>query len=153
MMMRRVRRSRLSNVMQARLGPQAPSVEGQPCVLGTLKARLGPSTSISMPERPSQPLRQQQARALATRAPPGSISRRLHHMLSIPLDPHIINYEPSTGFIVPKFTTYDETSDPFDHIMHLRQLMALDIGNDALLCKVFPTSLHGQDLSWFHHLP
>ena len=74
-------------------------------------------------------------------------------MLSIPLDPHIINYEPSKGFIVPKFTTYDETSDPFDHIMHFRQLMTLDIGNDALLCKVFPTNLHGQALSWFHHLP
>nr|CAN82731.1 hypothetical protein VITISV_022899 [Vitis vinifera] len=31
--------------------------------------------------------------------------------------------------------------------------MTLDIGNDALLCKVFPTSLQGQALSWFHHLP
>ncbi|RVW21993.1 hypothetical protein CK203_109825 [Vitis vinifera] len=27
------------------------------------------------------------------------------------------------------------TNDPFDHIMHYRQLMTLDIGNDALLCK------------------
>ena len=55
--------------------------------------------------------------------------------------------------MVPKFTTYDGTSDPFDHIMHYRQLMTLDIRNDALLCKVFPTSLHGQALSWFHRLP
>ena len=31
--------------------------------------------------------------------------------------------------------------------MHYRQLMTLDIGNDALLCKVFPASL------WFHRLP
>ena len=30
--------------------------------------------------------------------------------------------------------------------------MTLDIGNDALLCKVFPTSLQGQALSWFHRL-
>ena len=30
--------------------------------------------------------------------------------------------------------------------------MTLDIGNDALLCKVFPTSLQGQALSWFHLL-
>ena len=37
--------------------------------------------------------------------------------------------------------------------MHYRQLMTLDIGNDALLCKVFPTSLQGQALSWFHRLP
>ncbi|KAL6334630.1 hypothetical protein AAG906_019488 [Vitis piasezkii] len=30
---------------------------------------------------------------------------------------------------------YDGTSDPFDHTMHFRQLMTLDIGNDALICK------------------
>ncbi|KAL6312808.1 hypothetical protein AAG906_022536 [Vitis piasezkii] len=37
--------------------------------------------------------------------------------------------------------------------MHYRQLMTLDIGNDELLCKVFPASLQGQALSWFHRLP
>ena len=54
--------------------------------------------------------------------------------------------------MVPKFTTYDRTSDPFDHIMHYKQLMTLDIGNNVLLCKVFPTNLHSQTLSWFHYL-
>nr|CAN70312.1 hypothetical protein VITISV_011858 [Vitis vinifera] len=74
-------------------------------------------------------------------------------MLSTPFSPRIIKYEPPRGFIVPKFSTYDGSSDPFDHIMHYRQLMTLDIGNDMLLCKVFPTSLQGQALSWFHRLP
>nr|CAN65418.1 hypothetical protein VITISV_016768 [Vitis vinifera] len=74
-------------------------------------------------------------------------------MLSTPFCSHIINYEPPRGFLVPKFSIYDGTNDPFDHIMHYRQLMTLDIGNDALLCKVFPASLQGQALSWFHHLP
>ena len=73
-------------------------------------------------------------------------------MLSTLFDPHIINYESSREFIVPKFTMYDRTSDPFDHIMHFRQLMTLNIGNDALLCKVFLTSLHDQALSWFHRV-
>nr|CAN70063.1 hypothetical protein VITISV_031483 [Vitis vinifera] len=50
-------------------------------------------------------------------------------------------------------STYDGSSNPFDHIMHYRQLMTLDIGNDALLCKVFPASLQGQALAWFHRLP
>ena len=72
-------------------------------------------------------------------------------MLSKPFNPYIINYEPPRGFMVPKFSTYDGTSDPFDHIMHYRKLMTLDIGNDALLCKVFLASLHDQSLSWFHH--
>ncbi|RVX04319.1 hypothetical protein CK203_018517 [Vitis vinifera] len=86
-------------------------------------------------------------------APPGSISRRLDDMLSTPFSSRIIKYEPPRGFIVPKFSTYDGSRDPFDHIMHYRQLMTLDIGNDRLLCKVFPASLQGQALSWFHRLP
>ncbi|RVW28613.1 hypothetical protein CK203_100880 [Vitis vinifera] len=90
---------------------------------------------------------------LVSGGPLGSVSRRLDNMLSMPFNPHIINYEPLRGFMVPKFSTYDGTSDPFDHIMHYRQLMTLDIGNDALLCKVFPTNLQGQALSWFHRLP
>nr|CAN73243.1 hypothetical protein VITISV_005388 [Vitis vinifera] len=73
-------------------------------------------------------------------------------MLSTPFCFHIIHYEPPRGFLVPKFSTYDGSSDPFDHIMHYRQLMTLDIGNDALLCKVFPASLQGHALSWFHRL-
>ena len=74
-------------------------------------------------------------------------------MLSMPFCSHIIHYDSPRRFLVPKFSTYDGSSDPFDHIMHYRQLMTLDIGNDALLCKVFPTSLQGQALSWFHRLP
>ena len=31
--------------------------------------------------------------------------------------------------------------------------MTLDIGNEALLCKVFPASLQGKVFSWFHRLP
>ena len=73
-------------------------------------------------------------------------------MFFMSFNPYIINYESSRGFIMPKFTMYDGTNDLFDHIMHFRQLITLDIGNDALLCKVFPTSLHGQEFSWFHRL-
>ncbi|RVW31662.1 hypothetical protein CK203_092747 [Vitis vinifera] len=67
--------------------------------------------------------------------PLGSISRRLDDMFSMPFSSRIINYEPPRGFLVLKFSAYDWSSDPFDHIMHYRQLMTLDIGNDALLCK------------------
>ena len=86
-------------------------------------------------------------------SPPGSISRRLDDMLSTPFSSRIIHYDPPRGFLIPKFSAYDWSSNPFDYIMHYRQLMTLDIGNDALLCKVFPASLQGQALSWFHRLP
>ena len=64
-------------------------------------------------------------------------------MLSMSFNPHIINYESPRGFVVPKFIIYNGMSNPFDHIMHFRQFMTLDIGNDALICKVFPGNLHG----------
>ncbi|KAL6319953.1 hypothetical protein AAG906_037029 [Vitis piasezkii] len=56
-------------------------------------------------------------------------------MLSTPFSSRIINYEPPRGFLVRNFLAYDWSSDHFDHIMHYQQLMTLDIGNDALLCK------------------
>ncbi|RVW76744.1 hypothetical protein CK203_047551 [Vitis vinifera] len=101
----------------------------------------------------SHPVEQPTGRNIPNGPPIGSISKRLDDMLSTPFCSHIINYEPPRGFLIPKFSTYDGTNDPFDHIMHYRQLMTLDIGNDALLCKVFPASLQGQALSWFHRLP
>ena len=94
----------------------------------------------------------QVGRNLPNEPPVGSISKRLDDMLSTPFCSHIIHYEPPRGFLVPKFSLYDGSNDPFDHIMHYRQLMTLDIGNVPLLCKVFPASLQGQALSWFHRL-
>ncbi|RVW28163.1 hypothetical protein CK203_108393 [Vitis vinifera] len=60
--------------------------------------------------------------------------------------PIFISYEPPRGFVVPKFTMYDGMSDPFDHIMHVRQLMTLNIGNDALMCKIFKKSISSSSL-------
>ena len=101
---------------------------------------------------PPQVVRQA-GRNSSNEPPIGSISKRLDDMLSTPCCSHIIHYDPLRGFLMPKFSTYDGSSDPFNHIMHYRQLMTLDIGNDVLLCKVFPASLQGQALSWFHRLP
>ncbi|RVX15343.1 hypothetical protein CK203_009008 [Vitis vinifera] len=77
-------------------------------------------------------------RNLPNEPPTGSISKRLDDMLSTPFCSHITHYEPPRGFLIPKFSTYDGTNDPFDHIMHYRQLMTLDIGNDALPMQNIP---------------
>ena len=118
----------------------------------TLRAHLSPLVVANVSEQPSQ-LPRQQIEVLLTRASPDSINRQLDDMLSTSFNPHIINYESPKGFAVPKFTMYDGMSDPFDHIMHSRQLITLGIGNDALMCKVFSASLHNQALSWFHRFP
>ena len=74
-------------------------------------------------------------------------------MLSTPLGQHIRDYDPPRGFSVPPFAMYDGSSDPYDHMLHYNQAMILSAGDDRLLCKVFPASLKGLALAWFHKLP
>ena len=74
-------------------------------------------------------------------------------MLSSPLGQHILSYEPPRGFAIPSFAVYDDSSDPYDYMLHFNQAMILSAGNDRLLCKVFPASLKGPALAWFHKLP
>ncbi|RVW22485.1 hypothetical protein CK203_107224 [Vitis vinifera] len=109
----------------------------------SLEAHSEPSSLPTLQGHAARPLVARVGRDPLYLALPGSISRRLDDMFSTPFNSRIIKYEPPRGFIVPKFSTYDGSSDPFDHIMHYWQLMTLDIGNDMLLCKVFPTSLQG----------
>ena len=74
-------------------------------------------------------------------------------MLSSPLSPHILSYEPPCGFIMPSFAMYDGSINPYDHMLQFNQTMILSTGNDRLLCKVFPASMKGPALAWFHKLP
>ncbi|KAL6313491.1 hypothetical protein AAG906_005438 [Vitis piasezkii] len=104
--MRCGRRSHLSDTLRARLGPQAPSVEGQSHMLETLRAHLGSLTTTPMLEKPSQLPRQE---VLPTRAPPDSISRRLDDMLSMTFSPHIINYEPPRDSYINSGTSFFES--------------------------------------------
>ena len=76
-----------------------------------------------------------------------------YDMLSSPLGQHILDYDPPCRFVIPPFAMYDDSSDPYDHMLHFNQAMILNAGNDRLMCKVFPTSLKGPALAWFHKLP
>ena len=79
--------------------------------------------------------------------------RGLKYMLSSLLGYHILSYEPPPDFVIPSFSMYDGSSDPYDHMPHFNQVMILNAGNDRLLCKVFSASLKGPALAWFHKLP
>ena len=95
----------------------------------------------------------------ATRAPPAphfasfTAVRGPEDMLSSSLSQHILSYEPPYYFAIPPFAMYDGSSDPYDHMLHFNQVMILSVGNDRLLCKVFPASLKEPALAWFHKLP
>ena len=76
-----------------------------------------------------------------------------YDMLSSPLGQHILDYEPPRGFVMSSFAMYDGSSNLYDHMLHFNQAMILNAGDDQLLCKVFPASLKGPALAWFHKLP
>ena len=79
--------------------------------------------------------------------------RSLDNMLSSPLGRHILDHEPPCRFIISTFTMFDGSTNPYDHMLHYNQAITLNVGDDLLLCKVFPASLRGPALAWFHKLP
>ena len=85
--------------------------------------------------------------------PPASPIRGTDDMLSSPLGQLILDYKPPRGFVIPAFSMYNGSVDPCDYMFHYNQTMILNVDNDRLLCKMFPASLRGPALTWFHKLP
>ena len=50
------------------------------------------------------------------------------------------------------FNSYDGKIDPVEHVSHYIQMMSLHTHNDALICKLFPSSLGPTTLRWFNGL-
>ena len=50
------------------------------------------------------------------------------------------------------FTNYNEKSDLVEHISYYNQNMAINSKNEALICKIFPSSLGPIAMRWFDEL-
>ena len=55
-------------------------------------------------------------------------------------------------FTWPPFNSYDGKTDLVKHVSHYIHMMSLHTHNDALICKVFPSSLKPTTLRWFNRL-
>ncbi|XP_030957722.1 uncharacterized protein LOC115979806 [Quercus lobata] len=55
-------------------------------------------------------------------------------------------------FHQPTFTLYDGQSDPIEHVSHFSQKMTIYSRDEALMCKVFPSSLGSMAIRWFNGL-
>ena len=55
-------------------------------------------------------------------------------------------------FTQPIFTMYSGRIDPMEHVSHFNQKMAVHSKNEALMCKVFPSSLGPVAMRWFDGL-
>ena len=55
-------------------------------------------------------------------------------------------------FQQPTFTIYNGNTDPVEHVSQFNQRMAVHSKNEALMCKVFPSSLGPAAMRWFNGL-
>ncbi|XP_023906155.1 uncharacterized protein LOC112017930 [Quercus suber] len=55
-------------------------------------------------------------------------------------------------FQQPTFTIYNGRTDPVEHVSQFNQRMAVHFRNEALMCKVFPSSLGLVAMRWFNSL-
>ena len=55
-------------------------------------------------------------------------------------------------FRMPHMDSYDEVKDPLDHLETFKTLMHLQGVVDAIICRVFSTTLKGAVRVWFSRL-
>ena len=63
--------------------------------------------------------------------PSVALIHRPNKILSSPLGQYILDYEPSRGFVIPTFTTFDGSTNPYDHMLHYNKEMILNAENDT----------------------
>ena len=55
-------------------------------------------------------------------------------------------------FNQPVFAIYNGRADPVEHVSQFNQKMAIYLQNEALMCKIFPSSLGSMAMRWFNSL-
>ena len=81
-----------------------------------------------------------------------TVRKALHQISHSPFSKEIERALLLRKFSPPNYVMYDGRADPIGHISHFRQSMALHLVNDALICRMFPSSLGPMSLRWFNRL-
>ena len=55
-------------------------------------------------------------------------------------------------FNQPTFSLYNGRTDPVEHVSHFNQKMVVHSKDEALMCKIFPSSLGPMAMRWFNGL-
>ena len=81
-----------------------------------------------------------------------AMSCALRKAAQSPFSNEIERAEMPDRFARPPFNCYDGKTDPVEQVSHYIQMMSLHSHNDALMCKVFSSSLGLTALRWFNGL-
>uniref|UniRef100_A0A2N9FEF2 Retrotransposon gag domain-containing protein n=1 Tax=Fagus sylvatica TaxID=28930 RepID=A0A2N9FEF2_FAGSY len=92
------------------------------------------------------------SRASPPRHERNPIWRQLQQISLSPFSTKIEQAKLPTKFTSPNLTVYNRNSDPVGHLSQYKQVMALYSTNDALMCRMFPSSLGEVGLRWFDRL-
>ena len=80
------------------------------------------------------------------------ISKALQQISKSPFVRRINTAKLHHRFSQPTFTIYNGRIDLVEHINHFNQKMTVHANNEALMCKVFPSSLGSIAIRWFDAL-
>jgi hypothetical protein len=80
------------------------------------------------------------------------IWRKLQQISFSPFSAEIERAKFPARFVPPNLAVYNRKGDPVGHLSRYRQSMALHTSNDALMCRIFPSSLGEVGLRWFDRL-
>ena len=80
------------------------------------------------------------------------MSRALNQISKSPFTRRIEGRKLPRWFTQPTFTIYNGQTNPVEHVSHFNQRMAVHSKNEALMCKVFPSSLGPVAMRWFDGL-
>ena len=81
-----------------------------------------------------------------------TMSRALDQLSKSPFTRHIERATLPRRFQQPAFTFYNGNTDPVEYVSQFNQRMAVYSKNEALMCKVLPSSLGPVAMRWFNGL-
>ena len=80
------------------------------------------------------------------------MGRALNQIFKSPFTHRIESGKLPWRFIQPTFTMYNGRTNSMEHVSHFNQRMTVHSRNEALMCKVFPSSLEPVAMRWFDGL-
>ncbi|XP_075665618.1 uncharacterized protein LOC142635322 [Castanea sativa] len=81
-----------------------------------------------------------------------AMNRALNQIAKSPFTCRIEEGKLPRQFTQPTFTLYNGRTGPVEHVNHFNQRMAVPSRNEALMCKMFPSSLGLVAMRWFNSL-
>ena len=81
-----------------------------------------------------------------------AMSRALDQLSQSPFTHHIERATLPRQFQQPALILYNGNTDPVENVSQFNQRMAIHSKNEALMCKVFPSSLGPMAMRWFNSL-